>query len=87
LEIVDKKAGFLSNQNMKITVDLPERSVREICRFAGEKKKGPAIRKMVLEAAMLRKRRELLGKVTSGKLSVDFPDWRELRKDCGAKTW
>jgi hypothetical protein len=72
---------------MKVTVDLPDNAVRDICRYAGEKKKGPAIRKLVLEAAMLKKRRELLGKVTSGEWSVDLPDWRELRKDCEAKQW
>lgn len=70
---------------MKITVDLPDKAIRDICRHAGERKKGPAIRKLVLEAAMLRRRRELLKRVTSGELSVDLPDWRVLREDCGTK--
>ncbi len=70
---------------MKVTVELPDSAIRDICRYAGEKKKGPAIRKLVLEAALLRRRRELLKKVTSGEWSVDLPDWRELRKDCEAR--
>ena len=72
---------------MKITVDLPDKDVRDICRFAGERKKGPAIRKLVLEAAMLKRRKELLSKVTSGEWFVDLPDWRELRQDCEKKPW
>lgn len=30
---------------MKITVDIPEKDLKDIMRFSGEKKKGPAIAK------------------------------------------
>jgi hypothetical protein len=66
---------------MKITVDLPDKAVRDICRFAGERKKGPAIRKMALENLNWRIRQSLLDKFASGEWSVDLPDWRELRKE------
>jgi len=66
---------------MKITVDLSEKCVKEICRCSGERKKGPAIRKMALENLNWRMRQKLLDKFASGEWSVDLPDWRELRKD------
>ena len=44
---------------MKITVDLPDSDLKEICLYTGERKKGPAIRKLVTEALRL-KRREML---------------------------
>lgn len=57
---------------MKITVDLPERDLRDILRYSGEKKKGPAIVKFLASSLMLRRRRELSDEVMAGKTHVEF---------------
>jgi len=65
---------------MKITVEIPEKDMKDIMRFTGEKKKGPAIAKLVSTSLMLERRRELSEEVMSGKFRVEFPDWEEMRK-------
>ena len=42
---------------MKITVDIPDKDLKDIMRFSGEKKKGPAIAKFLATGLMLRRRR------------------------------
>ena len=64
---------------MKITVELPEKDLRDICRLTGEKKKGPAIRKLLVDALMLRRRREIAGKFVSGEFGTEAPPWQETR--------
>ena len=66
---------------MKITVDLPDHDLRDICRYAGVRKKGPAIRKMALETLNWRKRNAILDKFATGEWSADLPYWPALRKD------
>ena len=63
---------------MKITVDIPENDLKDILRYSGEKKKGPAIVKLV--ASQLRRRRELSDEVMSGKFRVRLPDWEKSRQ-------
>ena len=65
---------------MKITVDIPDKDLKDIMRFSGEKKKGPAIDKFLASELMLRRRRELCDEVMAGKFLVELPDWREQRK-------
>jgi len=60
---------------MKITVDIPEKDLRDILRFSGEKKKGPAIAKFLATGLMLRRRRELSDEVLSGKVRFEFPNF------------
>jgi hypothetical protein len=57
---------------MKITVDLPDSELREICFFTGEKKKGPAIRKMVTDSLMLKRRALMAQKFISGEWGVEL---------------
>lgn len=64
---------------MTITVDISEKSLADVLRFSGEKKKGPAITKFVDSMLLLRRRQEMLEQVRSGKLRVDFPDWESTR--------
>jgi hypothetical protein len=54
--------------------------MKDILRFAGEKKKGPAVVKLVASQLMLRRRRELSDEVMAGKFRVDMPPWEESRK-------
>lgn len=65
---------------MKITVDIPENDLKDILRFSGEKKKGPAIASLVASQLMLRRRRQLSDEVMAGKFRVALPDWEESRK-------
>jgi hypothetical protein len=44
---------------MKITVDLPDKEIREITRLTGISKKGPAIRKLLADTLMLQRRAHL----------------------------
>ena len=60
---------------MKITVDLSDKELREICHATGEKKKGPAIRKFLQEELMLRRRREFVQKCIGGELGMEFKDY------------
>lgn len=57
---------------MKITVELSDSDIEEICRLTGESKKGPAIRKMVAEALMLKRREEIAGKFVTGEWGVSL---------------
>lgn len=57
---------------MKITVELPDSDIKEICIFTGESKKGPAIRKMVTDALMMKRRQQLAEKFISGEWGVEL---------------
>lgn len=64
---------------MKITVELPEKDLKDIMRFSGEKKKGPAIVKFLATGLMLRRRRELSDEVMSGKVRLKFPHYEAMQ--------
>ncbi|MBA3960334.1 MAG: DUF2191 domain-containing protein [Chthoniobacterales bacterium] len=64
---------------MKITVDVSEKDLKDIIRFSGERKKGPAIAKFLTSELMLRRRRELVDEVMEGKVRVDFPHWEKMQ--------
>jgi hypothetical protein len=75
---------------MKVTVEISEKDMKEVLRYSGEKKKGPAITKFLATQLMLSKRRELTDQVMSGEWSVELPDWRETRareREHDAKLW
>jgi len=64
---------------MKITVEVPAHDLKDIMRFSGEKKKGPAIAKFLASELMLRRRRELSDEVMSGKVRFEFPNYEALQ--------
>ena len=66
---------------MKITVDISEKELDEIRKYSNESQKGPAIRKLALEALMLRKRKLLGEKIISGELSINLLSLEKLRED------
>lgn len=75
---------------MKITVDIPDKDLKDIMRFSGEKKKGPAIAKFLATKLMLERRREMSDEIRSGKWTIDLPDWRATRaqeKEHDRKLW
>jgi hypothetical protein len=64
---------------MRITVELPDSEIKEICRITGESKKGPAIRKLVADALMLKRRQALMQKFISGEWGVELKGFEEAR--------
>ena len=57
---------------MKITVEIPDSEIKEICRVTGERKKGPAIRKLVTDALMRKRRENLAKKFIDGEWGVEL---------------
>jgi len=64
---------------MKITVEFLESEIAEICKFTGEHKKGPAIRKLVNDALMVKRREQIAGKFISGEWGVELKGFEESR--------
>lgn len=60
---------------MKVTVDIPDSDIKEICFFTGEKKKGPAIRKLVADALMLKRRQQQAQKFISGEWGAELEEF------------
>jgi hypothetical protein len=65
---------------MKITVDIPDKDLKDIMRFTGEKKKGPAVARLVADTLMLKRRRELSDEVASGKVKFEFPHFEAMQE-------
>ena len=57
---------------MKITVELPESELVEICEITGITKKGPAIRKLLADTLQTQRRAKIAGKFLSGQWSSDL---------------
>jgi hypothetical protein len=72
---------------MKITVDIPEKDLKDIMRFSGEKKKGPAIARFLAGELMLRRRRELSDEVMSGKVRFEFPHYEAQQELDRKSAW
>jgi hypothetical protein len=64
---------------MKVTVELSDSELKEICELTGERKKGPAIRKLVVSALMTKRREEIAGKFISGKWGVRLEGFEAAR--------
>jgi hypothetical protein len=64
---------------MKITVELPEAELREICELTGIRKKGPAIRKLLGDSLMLQRRLRISQKFLTGEWSAEL-DGHEAAK-------
>jgi hypothetical protein len=64
---------------MKISVELSEAELREVCRFTGLKKKGPAIRKVIVSALELERRKALFEPILSGKWGAELKGFEEGR--------
>ena len=57
---------------MKITVDISDSELKEVCRLTGEKKKGPALRRVILDTLKSRQREEIAAKFISGEWGVEL---------------
>jgi hypothetical protein len=65
---------------MKITVEISDSELKELRKLTGERKKGPAIRKVVVDALKLRRRREMNEKFLSGEWGVELKGYEEAQK-------
>jgi hypothetical protein len=57
---------------MKVTVDLSDHEMREILELTGERKKGPAIRRLMEEALQQRRRARIAQRFLSGEWGVEL---------------
>ena len=71
---------------MKVTVDLSETEMAEILDLTGERKKGPAIRRLMEEALQQRRRAQIAQRFLSGEWGVQLESFeadqeRERQRD------
>lgn len=66
---------------MKITVELPEEEMREICELTGISKKGPAIRKLLADTVMLQRRARISEKFLSGEWSAELDGFEAAKHE------
>jgi len=64
---------------MKITVELPESDLHEICQLTGIQKKGPAIRKVLDDVLRLGRRAEISQKFMTGEWSAKLDGFEAAR--------
>jgi len=64
---------------MKITVELPETELLEICEITGISKKGPAIRKLLADTLQTQRRARIAGKFLSGQWSAQLQDFEATK--------
>ena len=57
---------------MKVTVELSDSEMGEILAFTGERKKGPAIRRLMEEALQQRRRAQVAQRFLSGEWGVEL---------------
>ncbi len=58
---------------------MSDSELKEVCRFTGLKKKGPAIRKMVVSALEIERRKALFEPLLSGKWGAELKAFEESR--------
>lgn len=64
---------------MKITVDLPETEITEICEITGIAKKGPAIRRLLTDTLQAQRRARIAGKFLTGQWSAELKDFETAK--------
>jgi len=68
---------------MKVTVDLHETDLRQICRITGITKKCTAIRKLVTDALQRHRRAEISGKFLFGEWSAELESFEASKSQIG----
>ena len=68
-------------EGMRITLDISESDIKEICRITGERKKGSAIRKFVVDSLMLKRRARLAQKFIDGEWGVEVKGFEATQDD------
>ncbi len=65
---------------MKVTVELSDQEMAEVLEFTGERKKGPAIRRLMAEALQQRRRARIAERFVSGAWGGDLGGFEEERQ-------
>ena len=65
---------------MKITVELQDSELREICAITGIRKKGPAIRKLLTDSLMLQRRALISQKFLTGEWSAELDGYESAKQ-------
>jgi len=71
---------------MKISVELPEQDLREICRITGIAKKGPAIRKLLGDTLQHQRRAEISEKFLTGEWAAELGGFEASQAAARAKS-
>ena len=71
---------------MKITVDLPETELLEICEITGITKKGPAIRRLLADTLQAQRRARIAGRFLSGPWSAELKNFESAKADDRAQS-
>jgi hypothetical protein len=71
---------------MKVTVELSDQEMAEVLELTGERKKGPAIRRLMEEALQQRRRAQIAQRFLSGAWGVELETYeadqqRERQRD------
>ena len=74
---------------MKVTVEVSDSEMTEILNFTGERKKGPAIRRLMEEALQLHRRAQIAQRFLSGEWGVQLESYeadqereRQRNREC-----
>lgn len=62
---------------MKVTVELSDQEMVEILELTGERKKGPAIRRLMEEALQKRRRAQIAQRFLNGEWGVELETYEE----------
>ena len=62
---------------MKVTVELSDQEMAEILNLTGERKKGPAIRRLMKEALQQRRRAQIAQHFLSGEWGVELETYED----------
>ena len=65
---------------MKVTVELSDQEMAEVLEFTGERKKGPAIRRLMAESLQQRRRARIAERFLSGEWGVDLEGFEAERQ-------
>ena len=60
---------------MKVTVDIPDEDLADICRFTGETREGPALLKLINDGLRMKRRGLIARKFVTGEWGVDLEGW------------
>lgn len=64
---------------MKISIELPENQLVEICEITGITKKGPAIRKLLADTLQSQRRARIAAKFLTGQWSAELNGYEESK--------
>jgi hypothetical protein len=68
---------------MKVTVELSDTEMTEILELTGERKKGPAIRRLMEEALQQRRRAQIAQRFLSGEWGVELESFEaDQEREC-----